>query len=137
MDGRNWHAIGNVSAANTANYGYHDHAPMLGTSFYRLKVLELSTAANYSQVRAVTLGKGGSVSAFPNPASHNLQINGLKGEHTEVSVYNAFGQQVMSGSYTTAMLNGEGLSISNLPNGNYVVRVVNNGAVETLRFIKS
>jgi len=65
------------------------------------------------------------VSIFPNPTSTYVQISNVK--NSQVEIYNITGQKVLSlNDY-----NGDQISVSNLANGTYTVRVITNEGIAT------
>ena len=68
------------------------------------------------------------INLYPNPANDKIHIEGLEGEH-EIQIYNAFGMLVM----TTTLQGDSEINISDLPTGNYLMRIDNHRAV---KFIK-
>lgn len=63
--------------------------------------------------------------AYPNPANDmlNLDLSDFNGKQTTVEIYNLQGQLTMSSTKTNLL---ESIRVSDLPSGNYLLRVFNN-----------
>lgn len=100
-DGRIFISIGQVNAFNSVlekNYGFFDANPLPGTSFYRLKNIDLDNKFEYSSIIRVSLDKSiKDIRLYPIPVTGNLisfQGSDLaKGNYT-ARIFNAAGQQV-------------------------------------------
>lgn len=68
------------------------------------------------------------IKIYPNPASHTLNISGLKNE-TKLSIYNITGQLVKTSTSSE-------IDINNLPKGNYVISYDVDGKATSQKFIK-
>lgn len=95
-------------------YSSFDKNPVPGNNFYRIKAVENSGKANYSQVMNVKLSSiKGNIIVFPNPFEGNtisLQFTNQPKGNYEVSLMNTLGQQFLhtviqhpGGSTTLAM----------------------------------
>ncbi|SDD92132.1 T9SS-dependent choice-of-anchor J family protein [Riemerella columbipharyngis] len=76
-----------------------------------------------------TMLNGNGISIYPNPVSTTLNIKGIKGD-SQYSVYNAQGEQVLSGSKQ------EEINVEKLPQGVYVLVVKANDTTKSFKFIK-
>ncbi len=102
IDGAQFMKLGPVTATgNTSNnYNWFDAAPASGSNYYRIRSLEKSGRAAYSQTVKVDMGKAATgINAYPNPITGNsfqLQMNNLpKGNYT-IRITNTGGQEVFS-----------------------------------------
>lgn len=68
------------------------------------------------------------VKLFPNPATSNISISGLK-ESNDYGIYNVLGKSVLKGT----MLKDESINIDKLSNGLYFLKLKDR---ETIKFIK-
>jgi hypothetical protein len=108
VDGRSFTKAGTVAAKannNTAaSYGWLDASPVSGVNYYRIKAVDNSGAAKYSQVVSVKIGGGKSeISMYPNPVIGNsisLQFSNKERGTYVVQLFNNLGQQVYSKSIT-------------------------------------
>jgi hypothetical protein len=116
-DGRSFNKIGEVAALNNAsstNYAFFDRQPFNGSNFYRLKMIEVSTAFKYSIIVRVDLnGNNRNITLYPNPVTQNnitLQLNNLDRGRYRLLFYNTAGQLV----YEKDMVHDGGSSSHNL-----------------------
>jgi hypothetical protein len=100
-DGINFATIGRVMASNSSvekTYGYHDANPLSGTSFYRLKNVDIDATSKYSNILRVSLDKGlKDIRLYPNPVTNGivsiLSADLSKGNYI-LALYNLAGQQL-------------------------------------------
>ncbi len=75
-DGRNYIAIGNVTANNSSgisNYSLTDTKPVDGLNYYRLKMFNRDGTFKYSPVRKVNFGSSGDdITVYPNPVTGKM-----------------------------------------------------------------
>lgn len=133
LDGQTFSEIGRVASAGTttevSNYDFMDESPANGTSYYRLRQVDLGgSQAVYGPV-AVTL-TGLSVTAYPNPATQELFLAGLK-ENTTATVLDISGRVLQ-----TAIVAGNSINVSQLTSGTYLLRLESETGTETLRFVR-
>ena len=116
-------ADGNLTIDKTGN-----------SKVYALSDLRYINFQEFTVNLAETKAIGESMSIYPNPANHLLNI-ALKGEASgTISIINLEGQ-VME----TIQANRAGLvsiDISHLPNGFYICRHINDKETKTIKFIK-
>ncbi|HXB07693.1 MAG TPA: T9SS type A sorting domain-containing protein [Puia sp.] len=133
--GSHWATIGSEAARNTTgtstNYTFADGKPAMGTSEYRLQLVDKDGKTTYSQVRTIRNGAIGTVSVFPNPAHNyiNVALGGSATENLLVRLYSQSGQLLQLRNVANAGGTTIALSVSGYPEGNYII-VVNgsNGA---------
>lgn len=72
-NGQYFTSIGSVIAAGNSNvivdYHFRDSDPINGTSYYRLKMIDLDGTFEYSEIRSATYRKNKTVTLYPNPVS--------------------------------------------------------------------
>lgn len=92
----NWIAGRGFSTDNT-DYVYLDQEPFFGTSFYRLRQLDLDGAETISAVISLDRADGTSWSFFPNPVVPGAALRVLvRGETANFSLFSLNGQLVRS-----------------------------------------
>jgi hypothetical protein len=133
LDGQTFSEIGRVASEGTttevSNYSFMDENPANGTSYYRLRQVDLGgSQAIYGPV-AVSL-TGLSVTAYPNPAAQELFLAGLK-ENTTATVLDISGRVLQ-----IAKISGNSLNVSQLQAGTYLLRLESETGTETLRFVR-
>ncbi len=86
---------GTVANGQNTFYNYQDRNPILGTSYYRLKQVDLDGTFQYSQVVSVKLAPEAHV-AYPNPTVQGTPVNfigDIEGQ-LSVEIYNVQGVMV-------------------------------------------
>lgn len=102
-NGNDFTAIGQLNARSNQtdkqSYVSLDAAPIAGTNFYRIKVVELDGKIIYSKMLRVDIGKTvKGISLYPNPVTSGevtIGFTAVKGLYT-LRIMNAAGQQVSS-----------------------------------------
>jgi len=135
LDGRNYTAIGRVTAAYNSNrqtnYSFVDPGPGAGSNFYRLIMVGLDGKTTYSDVVVVNFNAsaGRMVSVYPNPAHGSFQLlfqNMTPGRYA-MNLLNSAGQTVMTKFIQVANATSYNEMVglgSNLSPGTYMVRIV-------------
>ncbi|HVZ55432.1 MAG TPA: T9SS type A sorting domain-containing protein [Chitinophagaceae bacterium] len=99
-DGVHFSSIGSVAANNRtelSNYTLTDAAPVSGSSFYRIKNVDIDGKFSYSVIVKVSSSSEARMSLYPNPVKGTtvaLQITGLQKGMYNLRVFNTTGQQV-------------------------------------------
>jgi hypothetical protein len=124
-------AIGSVNGTQSelsASYVFGDTKALKGTNYYRLKIVDASGKFTYSNVIAIKLSEGSSISVYPNPVSDvlNINITGKQNQSYRLTIYNAAGQNI----YSNMQQNIQNNTIqyrrnSTVKPGVYVLQVVN------------
>lgn len=121
------------NSATLMSYDATDHAPVMGSSYYRLRQIDTDGGSTVSEVVPVHMRAGSQVSAYPNPASDILEIRVSDLLDGSTEIINELGQRVASG---IALRNGHAMiDVSALPSGSYVLVLIGNGEVRQERFI--
>lgn len=138
VDGLAFESIGQVPAAGSSEsmmeYNFEDGRPLMGKSFYRLKMIDLDGAFSYSHLVEVQYSQlnNWSFNLFPNPNSGNLiniDLRGLtKEEEFTVEVLDMAGKSLYQTTLRPAFAGGLTHTINlerQLTQGSYLVRVRN------------
>jgi hypothetical protein len=115
------------STALTA-YSYYHNTPVPGMNYYRLKFVDKDNSYAFSPVRSIVIeGLPDRPVLYPNPAIDRIQLkNTTSGEASRVLIYTLSGRKCLD----TSLFPVEGLNISALPAGLYLVHITfRNGAV--------
>lgn len=90
------HCAGNPSGE--AMYSWVDGNPLLGTSYYRLKITDIDGNSEYSAIKAFCLNYEGNIEllAYPNPFTDYVIIEGSTYDLSNLSIINAAGLEVGS-----------------------------------------
>ena len=127
--------IGQVVAAgnsrNITSYKFVDATPLKGNNFYRLKMVDKDDQFKYSAlVRINSLDKIRIV-VTPNPASRYITIEGAE-NFRQIEILNMNGKVVK----TISSFNSSPVAIADLSAGTYIVRLVNEQGIQTIKFLK-
>jgi hypothetical protein len=99
-NGDDWSYVSSVSASGISQdekrYTFVDEHPLGGTSFYRLKLVDLDGSFSYSPVRMVRQAvRPGELSVYPNPTAGvlNVELEGSK-DLANLKLFNILGMDV-------------------------------------------
>jgi hypothetical protein len=134
-NGSNFVDLINVPAKNNAvqnNYSATDTKPLTGTSFYRLKMVDINGVVTYSAIQKIKTDQPELISLLPNPASNNIVLTGIV-DFDAVRIIDVTGrvlqQQVIKNSI-------EKINIAHLTPGIYWVQLVGNAQPVILKLVK-
>lgn len=128
-NGRDWQKIGSLKAQGTTvvrhDYTWLHTTPVQGVNQYRLREVDLSGKASYSEVRTVSFGKSSNsdVLVYPNPAYHQLTVAHLSGGE-ELQLVNMLSQVMIR---TVATGETVTLDLGRLPAGTYQLIISKEG----------
>ncbi|MBV9963977.1 MAG: T9SS type A sorting domain-containing protein [Parafilimonas sp.] len=130
-DGVHFSSIARINSNNNAALTYEDPTPLSGNNYYRLQTTSINGAINYSNVLAVS---NNDIKISPNPATNNLQIQGLpSNQKTELTIVDITGNIKLQAVANASSYN---LNITSLKQGNYLLKIEMNGEVVTKQFVK-
>lgn len=143
-DGSRFSAIGSVTAAGNSSvkkdYRFTDWQPSAGTAFYRLKMIDLDNAFQYSRIVAVKNNKGPvNVDVFPNPAADvvQVQIPSDRKKKVTLSVTGMSGQVLwQSDMQVSEGTNSTSIEVLRFPPGQYLLTVSDENGKTTTPFIR-
>lgn len=123
-DGKLFQPIGVIpvteSAYNSLSHYEYIHQYPSQLNYYRLKIMDNDGSFAYSPIVVVNKSEisisGEPVVIYPVPATNQLTINNFASSNTKVSVYNQFGQLVLT---TLVQPNANTIDISDLAEGIY------------------
>jgi hypothetical protein len=115
-------------------YSVSDNAPTEGDNTYRVKVTYVDGTSKISVPQTVKFNASASIRVFPNPASETVAVDlsKYKGEAVTISMYNQFGQQVLTQQVEKAS-GTVNVDVSQNAVGNYLIRVVSKGRKDALQ----
>ncbi len=109
------------AATATLDYTYTDAQPLNGTSFYRIRQMDLEGKSTFSQARMIYGDCGNAtVRMYPNPAADYILVDGVEAG-SQIVVYNVLGQVIISKEATAA---NERINLSEIAAGSYTLNVV-------------
>ncbi|PIQ20976.1 MAG: hypothetical protein COW65_11895 [Cytophagales bacterium CG18_big_fil_WC_8_21_14_2_50_42_9] len=145
LDNVSFRAIGKVNGHGTTlqqqQYQFQDLNPLGGTSYYRLKQIDLDGAITYSKLVAVTLKELTTPMAlYPNPAADFINVSwgsSADGNDILVQVLDLKGQIMYKQLHQFINKNKElNIALTNLPTGSYYLVVTKDGKREAKPFLK-
>lgn len=133
-DGRNYSAIGSITANNETSftYQYTDEDPVNGLSYYRLQIVE-DNARNYSNILVVNLSeKEQGMVIYPVPVNSALTIRIKNTDlvNTEAQLLSADGRLLQKIKLQALQ---QDIQIGHLPAGVYYLKTVNGKAYKILK----
>jgi hypothetical protein len=124
-DAKEWQVIGRQDAAGESKalleYAFKDAAPLRGSNYYRLKMVDNDATFAYSRVVNVSFGSSDNfLTMYPNPVSDVLHFKDADLQKLQqVAIHNISGMRV----YQSGAISSEGIHVGKLVNGIYFVTV--------------
>jgi len=145
IDGSSFTTIASVpvkgnSTSNTYTYTDDNISSLdVTTIYYRIEQVDQSGNPAYTEVKAVSLTSGVTVSAYPNPTKDNVlvTVNLPEASNVSINVTDALGKQLQL--IQLAGVKGSNISSINLSAyapGNYLVKVISASGTTTLPIVK-
>ncbi len=120
-DSQNFLSIGRAAAAQNSmvnqDYLFSDDAPLLGLSYYRLRMQDLDGSFTYSPV--IALQRGAAFRIHPNPVNDLLMWDLQEGNAQHARIYDALGRMISEVSASSGTIQGGPLT--GLPSGYYTL----------------
>ena len=144
-DGIHFTQIGIVdSKGNTEDqrtYNFSDLNPLNGTSYYRLRIVDLQDIYTFSETRSVNLQSLLGVNIFPIPSKSNLNVSFSTEEENQVTlkIYDFRGVEILSRGYNILPgINTKVINLEDFSAGNYMLAIRDNNGNINIRktFIK-
>lgn len=138
-NGTSFDSIGFVSASNLpsgANYSFTDNNSASTRVYYRLKQVDIDgTRFSYSQIKYVDFSVDGKTMLYPNPAKSIINISSPHefSSATVATIYSYSGRMIKKVLYRNII---NGIDISNIAKGNYIIKIEDGSAKFQLSFIK-
>lgn len=132
--GHDFQYLGRVAATGNSqeirSYGFQDAAALSGTSYYRLRMVDLDGSYTYSEVVRVELEKEALLTLYPNPTQATVKLE-LPEDHsyTHYGLYSSDGGLLREG---IPHAGANTLDVAALPAGVYHLSLEGNGQLVTL-----
>ena len=145
-DGANYEVIADVPASAGQNngdlnlYEHMDVAPMKGTNYYRVRVVQANGEFEFTTTEMVDF-KPFSETAFeifPNPVTEKMTLESfieIEGQ-VSVEILSASGKMYATKMIDTSNYMNEAFDVKALPSGSYYLRVTYKDTVELIKFSK-
>lgn len=121
------------NSAQTQQYSFEDFVPLNGVNYYRLKQVDNDGEVTTSKIVLVDFAKVASLKLYPNPVKNILNIEGLAGSKTTLSIIDVNGKVLTS---ATTVTNTYNWNIKALPPGNYYLRIETGKKITSIKFVK-
>ena len=116
-----WQTLGIITATdNREHYSITDHQPIPGANFYRVALIEINNAVNYSGERYIYFSKPGRYTIYPNPARDKITVSGKITRPVEFRLSSVNGDIVLK---QTLVLPSTIIQFPSLAPGVYIVRI--------------
>ena len=139
-DGKHFNTIGRVNAAGNSSqnidYSFTDYSPLNGWNYYRLQMVDIDGNTANSSTARVDFGNGSTaLSIYPNPVSSLLYINSPNYHGpASIQLINTNGQTVQA--FQTSALGSTPISLENMANGVYFVKIIGESINTIQKIIK-
>lgn len=139
---RQWERIGFVegkgTTSNTTEYAFIDPVPYRRENLYRLRQVDFDGAFVYSDVRSVRFVAIDGLNVYPNPTTDILYVE-FSGslQNIDSALYTLMDQRgrvIFSGEFDTRVVSP--VSLASIPEGIYMLKVVQAGTTMEKRVIK-
>lgn len=124
---------------NINNYQSEDIKPYR-IAYYRLKAIDKDGKYSFSKVVSVTRNNSsnfGLVSIVPNPAKESISVNYTINEKRTITLYiYSMTGRLMKMKRFNSKNGSHRVNLSMLPEGEYVLKLVNNNEVDVKKFVK-
>ncbi|KAA3631845.1 MAG: T9SS C-terminal target domain-containing protein [Bacteroidetes bacterium] len=129
-------AIGN--SADIQTYSFTDAAPITGTNYYRLKMVDQDGSFRYSPKVSIEIKPDiENITVFPNPGDEQifLQLETSNSEDITIMIYNTVGQFVLEQVFPAEPgFNQFSFDITNFSSGLYFMEVRQGRTLEKVKF---
>jgi hypothetical protein len=117
-------SVGRIGALNnsssTRQYSFTDHQPLNKTSYYRLRMVDVSGNSTYSSIARIVNEAKMQLHVYPNPTTGIIRLNNLPVGQKRIQLYTNNGQKL--GDYTTSNQSAT-IDLTRFENGTYFIRV--------------
>ncbi|MFN8262538.1 MAG: T9SS type A sorting domain-containing protein [Chitinophagales bacterium] len=145
--GNGWTTIGTQMAAGNSTdlltYNYTDFNPVVGSNYYRLKIIDFDGTFKYSSVINIPINtpvKNGFISIYPNPttAEFSVDIQSIVNEDVQLQIIDILGRIISATDATLRKgITTIPLSLNTTHNGLYLVQYTDyDGNIHTEKLLK-
>jgi hypothetical protein len=141
-DGRQFNEIGRVAGAGTSTvkltYQFTDDFPFGGTSYYRLKQVDLDGTFTYSRIVAVNSEVTAALRIYPNPLTQNelwVETTDAQADDIRITIHNTVGKLLLDKIYAYEPAVKVDLSLIRREPGLYIVSVRRKSRIERHKLV--
>ena len=140
-DGKNFTDIAKVKAlgnsTSSKDYTYPDENVGSQDWYYRLRMVDLNGAVNYSNIIKIARNSNKSLlSVYPNPATEKIVVAHNKMQNAQLNIYNLQGQLVYTEKLNPTTVATE-ININKFSNGYYSIIINDDNTIYKTKFIKT
>ena len=124
------------NSTTTSDYDYADGNPLVGTSFYRLKIVDKDGSFTYSNVVPITRNAANTIVMYPNPSFDVVNVRVAQDMVTTnalIQIYDTKGRLMKTARVVNTITS---IPIAELASGQYLVRIISGETAETFKLIK-
>jgi hypothetical protein len=127
LNGRDFEEIGQLSVMHTGQFRFTDAAPVAGTVYYRLRVIEINGTTGYSETLFLRLNERDQIQLSPNPVRDELNIRfpaGWQQKDITAVLFNATGARIQERRFT-AITSVKKIQLGKIKTGTYFLQLRN------------
>ncbi|MBK9482608.1 MAG: T9SS type A sorting domain-containing protein [Bacteroidetes bacterium] len=132
INGNDYAPIGYVPISAKDQYNFTDPHLSERNNYYRLKIMDEDGQFTYSKTVMVLNTEKTEMVCFPNPIHEELNISSSAYPFT-YHLYDLYGNEMLTGVSANQQIR---VSCTSLSKGMYMIKVVSNGEIKTLKFTK-
>lgn len=143
VDAQQWETIGKVLAKDKRGeqvYSYVDKQPTLGRNYYKLREVDNTGRASFSNIESVFIGEKEQPTfmVYPNPATHQLHINTSENASpiVKLQIFDVLGKLVKEEAIMDEQSLESLMDISSLSSGVYWLKIETLEGKLTKKFLK-
>lgn len=140
-DGISYTALAQISGAGNSSmlrsYQYKDNHPLSGNNYYRVRQVDLDGRSKTTIVQTVriTCAHEGAIKVYPtiSRSAVTVYLNETS-KNAQVELYDISGRKMSVNTERNALKCT--IHVTEIPSGQYILRLVNNGSVQTFKIVK-
>lgn len=133
-------SIGAVNATGAMQYQFIDEAPLKGTNYYRLRIIDQNNSYRISETKVVGFNATG-ILLYPNPVTQNalLEIDAPFEGSIDINITDVAGKIIQLNTTNTRVqqgLNRIPLKMAKLAPGTYFINISSGDLKQSIKFVK-
>ena len=128
-NGRTWENIDRIEGAKNAtqisSYKFDDRTPYLGTSYYRIKQVDIDGKTTYSEIKALDINtlEHIDIHVSPNPTTGLFIIKGEQIAVADIAIFDIHGKDVTALAKIQDEQNEIHVDLESLNDGVYILKI--------------
>lgn len=133
-EGTEFRSVGTVASIGNSNtkqsYSFNDQNDNTGTTYYRLKNVDLDGQFTYSEIKTIKgIGSVNDVTVFPNPARANTKISVIGATANSTIQLVDFSGKILKNVNSNTI---NSLDLTGVKNGTYLIRIIDKASNEVV-----